>query len=324
MKLRPAQRALAHFALAALGVLFAAPFAWMLSTSLKTADRVQTDAASILPRASYVSDAEGRTVRVRPLMLKDGRREVQVDEGPRAGETMLVAPAAIQDRVHLHWANYADALATFPVSAYVRNTLVICALSIVGTALSCSLVAYGLAFIRWRGREPLFWTMLATMMLPPQVTLIPMFLTFRSLGWIDTILPLVVPTFLGNAFFIFLLRQFYRSIPTTLLEAARLDGCSDLRIWATIVLPLSRPALMVVVLFTFLGTWNDFLGPLTYLHDERRYTLSIALAQLQGQYGSDWGQMMALSLLMTLPVVVLFFFTQRSFIGGVKLGSVKE
>jgi len=169
----------------------------------------------------------------------------------------------------------------------------------------------------------LFWIMLSTMMLPGQVTMIPLFLTFRRLGWINTILPLVVPTFLGNAFFAFLLRQFYRTVPVELIEAARLDGCGELGIWARIMVPLSKPALAIVGLFTFIRAWNDFLGPLIYLMDERKYTLSIGLAMFQGQYGSDWGQMMAMSLLMTVPIIVLFFFTQKTFIQGVKLSGIK-
>ena len=192
-----------------------------------------------------------------------------------------------------------------------------------GTVLSCSLVAYGLASVNWRGREILFWVMLSTMMLPGQVTMIPLFMTYKKLGWINTILPLTVPTFLGNAFFIFLLRQFYRTVPVGLIEAARIDGSSDLRIWAQIMLPLSRPALAVVALFTFIGAWNDFLGPLMYLQRDSKYTLSIALAMFQGQYGAEWGKMMATSLMMTVPIVILFFFMQKTFIQGVKLSGIK-
>jgi len=203
------------------------------------------------------------------------------------------------------------------------NTLIICCICVIGTILSCSLVAYGLACVEWRGREILFWIMLSTMMLPGQVTMIPLFLTFKSLGWINTFLPLVVPSFLANAFFTFLLRQFYRTIPLELLEAARLDGCSELGIWARIMLPLSKPALAIVGLFTFITAWNDFLGPLIYLMDDKKYTLSIALAMFQNQYGSNWGQMMAMSCLMTLPIIALFFFTQKTFIQGVKLSGIK-
>ena len=225
--------------------------------------------------------------------------------------------------MHFHFANYSDAFQWFPFSLYLKNTLVICAISVIGTLLSCSLIAYGLACVEWRGREFLFWLMLSTMMLPPQVTMIPLFLTFKHLGWINTILPLVVPAFFGNAFFVFLLRQFYRTVPRDLIEAARLDGCGELGIWGRIMLPLSMPALAVVALFTFMWTWNDFLGPLIYLMEDRKYTLSIGLAMFQGQYSGEWGQMMAMAGLMTLPVIVLFFLAQKQFIQGVKMSGIK-
>ena len=176
---------------------------------------------------------------------------------------------------------------------------------------------------QWKGREVLFWVMLATMMLPAQVTMIPLFQTFKSLGWINTILPLVVPAFCGNAFFIFMLRQFYRTIPASLMEAARIDGAGDLRIWAQIVLPLSKAALAVVAVFSFIAAWNDFLGPLLYLMDDDKYTLAIGLARLQGQYSSDWGRMMAMSVVMTLRLVALPSWRQRTFVEGIKIGGVK-
>ena len=310
-------------ALVALSVLFTLPFVWMLSTSLKVPETIQSDYMDLIPRAPVIT-VHGQDIHVRPLMVKNGKQEVQLyDAHDQLGPTTQVAVGAVHQRVWLHFANYREGLQAFPFFRYLFNTLVICVLSVLGTVLSCSLVAYGLSCITWRGREPLFWVMLATMMLPAQVTMIPLFLTFKHLGWINTILPLVVPTFLGNAFFIFLLRQFYRSIPRDLLEAARIDGCSDLRIWARIMLPLSRPALAVVALFTFIGAWNDFLGPLIYLMDDDKYTLSIGLAMFQNQYSAEWGQMMAMSLLMTVPIIVLFFFTQKTFIQGVKLSGIK-
>jgi multiple sugar transport system permease protein len=325
MKLTPLTLWLATAVLVALSILFAAPFVWMLSTSLKVEEKIQSAETEVVPRAMFLP-RDGREVRVKPTMVKDGLLEVQVigdaDNKP-TGETLRVDPADLRERVFLNTYNYTDALNSFPFGRYLFNTLVICAISVTGTVLSCSLVAYGLACVPWRGREVLFWVMLATMMLPGQVTMIPLFLTFKQLGWINTILPLTVPAFLGNAFFVFLLRQFYRSIPPDLLDAARIDGASDLRIWGSIMLPLSRPALGVVALFTFLGSWNDFLGPLIYLVDDSKYTLSIGLTMFQGQYGGEWGQMMAMSLLMTLPIIVLFFFMQRSFIQGVKLAGIK-
>jgi len=313
----------AHGVLIVLSVLFTMPFAWLLSTSVKVDEKIQAAHTEFIPRAPFIEDA-GECLRVRPLMVKEGKQEVQIYRGSRlTEETRLVDPDAVRDRIYLDVANYTEAFQWFPFHRYLFNTLVICAIAVTGTILSCSLVAYGLACVPWRGREVLFWIMLSTMMLPGQVTMIPLFLTFKWLGWINTILPLTVPTFLGSAFFTFLLRQFYRSIPTDLLEAARLDGCGELGIWARIMMPLSRPALAVVGLFTFIGSWNDFLGPLIYLMDEDKYTLSIGLAMFQGQYGSDWGQMMAMATLMTLPIILLFFFTQKTFIQGVKLSGIK-
>jgi len=219
--------------------------------------------------------------------------------------------------------NYSDGLQAAPFGLYLLNTLGIATAVIVGTMVSCSLVAYSFAILRWPKRDLVFFLMLATMMLPGQVTMIPIFMVFRKLGWINTFLPLVVPAFFGNAFFIFLLRQFFLTIPRDLIDAARIDGCSEFRLWWQIVLPLSKPALATVGLFTFLGAWNDFLGPLIYLVDQGKYTLSLGLAMFRGQYGSQFGQLMAVSTLMILPVIILFFFTQKTFIQGIKTSGLK-
>lgn len=332
MKLRTWQIWLATAALVALSVVFAVPFMWMLSTSLKVDEKIQTEHLNLIPRATFL-ERNGELLRVRPLKARGDMQEVQIYRDNRPAEKIMVRRSELRDRFHVNTANYTDALKRaqfiavddrWPfIRGYLVNTLVICVLAVTGTLLSCSLVAYGLACVEWRGRELLLWVMLSTMMLPGQVTMIPLFMTFKKLGWINSILPLVVPSFLGNAFFIFLLRQFYRSIPRDLIEAARIDGCGELGIWARIMLPLSRPALAVVALFTFIGSWNDFLRPLIYLMEESRYTMAIGLASFQGQYGGDWGQMMAMSLLMTVPIIVLFFFTQKTFIQGVKLAGIK-
>ena len=313
---------IAQAALLALALAFCAPFIWMLSTSLKTPDHIQSDSTDPIPKAWFLA-YHGRRVRVRPLRRRRGRLEAQIRGGPDRGRTLLVRPDRIHNGVYLDWRNYEKGFEEFPFLRYLWNTLVICGLSVLGTVLSCSLVAYGLACVEWSGREALFWVMLCTMMIPGQVTMIPLFILFKNLGWINTILPLVVPTFLGNAFFIFLLRQFYRTIPSSLLEAARIDGGGDLRIWARIILPLSKPALLIVALFTFINSWNDFLNPLIYLLNDRKYTLSIGLTMFQGQYNSDWGPLMAMSLIMSLPIIILFFLTQKTFIQGVKLTGVK-
>jgi len=195
---------------------------------------------------------------------------------------------------------------------------------VVGTVLSCSLVAYSLAKIRWRGRDLVFYSLLATMILPSQVTIVPTFTIFKWLGWIGTIKPLTVPAFFGGAFYIFLLRQFFMTIPNELSDAAKIDGCSELAIYWRIVLPLSKPALATVGLFTFIGAWNDFLGPLLYLNDERSYTLAMGLQRFVSQHGAEWALLMAASTVMTLPIIIIFFLAQRIFIQGVTLTGIKE
>jgi len=221
------------------------------------------------------------------------------------------------------WSNYKEGLTFIPFLLFLRNTLTICFSVVVGTILSCSLVAYGFSRIEWKGRDFLFFVMLSTMMLPAQVTMIPVFMIFRKLHWINTFKPLIVPAFFGNAFFIFLLRQFFMTVPQDLIDAARIDGSSEFGIYWRIMMPLSKPALATVGLFSFLNSWNDFINPLIYLLDEDKYTLSIGLAMFQGQYGSEYGQLMAVTTVMTVPIIILFFFTQRTFIQGIKLTGLK-
>jgi multiple sugar transport system permease protein len=221
------------------------------------------------------------------------------------------------------WENFPKALQYIPFGLYTWNTLKICVLNVVGTVLSCSLVAYSLAKIRWRGRDLVFLSLIATMILPGQVTMIPTFAIFKALGWIGTSLPLIVPSFFGSAFNIFLLRQFFMTIPAELSDAARIDGCTEFGIYRMVLLPLAKPALATVALFTFIGSWNDFLGPLLYLNDERSYTLSLGLQRFVSQHGAEWSMLMAASTVMTLPIIVVFFLAQRTFIEGVTLTGIK-
>ena len=223
----------------------------------------------------------------------------------------------------IRWANYPEAVSYIPLLLYMRNTLFVAAGALTGALFSCPLVAYGLARIPWKGRNVLFVITLATMMLPFQVTMIPLFVIFRQLGWLNTWLPLIVPSFFGSAFFIFLLRQFFMGIPVDLVDAARIDGATELGIYARIVLPLAKPALAVVCLFQVLGSWNAFMGPLIYLNESRLYTISLGLQQYRSERSTEWGYLMAASTLTTLPVVVLFIFTQRTFIEGITLTGIK-
>lgn len=221
------------------------------------------------------------------------------------------------------WENYPRALAYIPFARYALNTLLIAALSAVGVTLASSLVAYSFSRLKWPGRDAVFFLLLSTLMLPAQVTMLPVFVVFKTLGWVGTFRPLIVPAFFGSAFFIFLLRQFFMTIPQELSDAARMDGASELDIWRRVMLPLSRPALTTVALFTFMGAWNDFLGPLMYLNDDTMYTLSLGLQQFVTQHGAQWNLLMAASVVMTLPIILLWFLGQRTFVQGVTLTGVK-
>lgn len=219
--------------------------------------------------------------------------------------------------------NFATAFEQIPVWRYLANTLFVSGMSILGTVISCPLVAYALAKVRWRGARPLLILVLATMMLPPQVTLIPLFLVWNGLEATNSYLPLIVPTFLGTPFFIFMIRQFLLAVPDELIEAARLDGASEFRTYATIVLPLARPAIVTAAIFQFVWAWTDFLNPLIYLNDESTYTLSIGLYAFFGENDVAWGPLMAACAMFTLPAVIIFLIGQKFFIGGASAGALK-
>lgn len=219
--------------------------------------------------------------------------------------------------------NYRGALDYIPFWRYVGTSVFLVILNIIGNILSCSLVAYAFARLRWPGRGLAFAVMLATMMIPPQVTMIPYFLIVKHLGWYNTLKPLWVVSFFGNAFNIFLLRQFMKGIPRDLEDAARIDGCHFLQVYAYVIMPLIKPTLACIAIFTFMGVWNDFMGPLIYLSDQRLYPLSLGLYAFNVQAGANYGMMMAGSLLMTLPVIAVFFFAQKYFIQGVTLTGIK-
>lgn len=221
------------------------------------------------------------------------------------------------------FANFSDAFEQIPVWRYLANTLIISGLSMTGTILACPLVAYGLAKVRWRGSRVLLIVVLATMMLPPQVTMIPVFLIWNHLDAVGTYIPLIVPSFLGIPFFIFLIRQFLLSVPDELIEAARIDGASEFRTYATIVLPLARPAIITAAMFQFIWAWVDFLNPLIYLNDASSYTLSIGIYSFFGQNTAAWGPLMAACVVFTIPALALFLAGQRFFIGGISTGAFK-
>lgn len=223
----------------------------------------------------------------------------------------------------VRWANYIDAMGVIDFMQVAGNTLYITVMNIVGATLSSSLVAYSFAKLKWKGRDLLFGVMLSTMMLPFAVTMVPQYLIFRNLGWVNSFKPLWVPAFFGSPFHIFLLRQFMRTLPSSLDDAARIDGCSYFEVYWRIILPLIKPAVTVVAMFTFTNNWNDFLGPLIYLSRPELYTFALALQKFQSDYVTNWALLMAASSVMTLPIIALFFVGQRQFIQGVVMSGLK-
>ncbi len=223
------------------------------------------------------------------------------------------------------WQNYVEALTSpaFPFLRLLRNTLFYSVFSTLGVVISCAIVAYAFARMEFWGRDLLFSITLSTMMLPGIVTLIPTYVLFRVFGWVGTYAPLIVPYFFGSAFNIFLLRQFLMTIPWELTDAARVDGANEFVILWKILLPLVRPALMVVAVFHFMWTWNDFMGPLIYLDDASEYPLVLGLYAFQTRFGVKWNLMMAASLSVTFPLIALFFAAQRQFIEGITLTGLK-
>jgi multiple sugar transport system permease protein len=270
-------RLLIHLALIFLSLPALMPLIWMVSTSLK-AD-------------SQIYPAEGQSASAKSLI------------------SLLPHP--------VRWQNYPAALEAIPLVTYLCNTLWLCLFNVIGAILSSSIVAYGFARLEFRGHHALFLLMISTMALPGQVTMIPIFVLFRWLGWYGTYLPLTVPSFFGNPFYIFLLTQFYKTLPEDLSEAARMDGAREWTIFWRIMIPLTKPALATCALFQFLATWNDFFGPLLYINDAKRYTLAYGLQQFLSNHGAEWARLMAASTLFILPIIVLFFFAQRTFIEGI-------
>jgi multiple sugar transport system permease protein len=288
-----------HVVLFALLAVFVVPFVWVLETSIKP------DAENIaIPPKWY------------PVAMTAKEYATAKAEGDLTPfqETYGFPPT---------FRHYVRAFKDYPILTWVRNTLLIVVFSVVGTLISCTMAGYAFARLRWPDRKLFFAIILGTMMLPFQVTIIPMFVLFRTLHWIDTPLPLIVPAFFGSAFFIFLLRQFFAGLPEELMEAARIDGASELYILTRIVVPLSKPALLTVAIFGSMWAWNDFLGPLIYLSSESQKTLALGLQSMVSQYGSEWGMFMASATVMIIPILILFFFAQRYFIEGIALTGLK-
>lgn len=221
------------------------------------------------------------------------------------------------------WQNYYEVLSNTPFLIWLRNTTYVTALNVLGVFLSCPLVAYSFARLEWRGRNVCFIILISTMMLPPQVTMVPVYLLFKMLGWVETFKPLYIRAFFGFPFYIFLLRQFFKTIPRELEEAAMIDGCTPYGIYWKIILPLVKPALATVIIFNFMASWNNFLGPLIYLHHPEMMTLALGLQYFEAAYEVDWSLLMGAAVMMTAPIIAVFFFFQKYFVRGIVLTGIK-
>lgn len=239
------------------------------------------------------------------------------------GNLYLYPPQWIPNPIR--WNNFREVWETVPFATFTKNTAVIVILVMIGTLLSCSFSAYGFARLRAPGRDFIFLMVLATMMLPSAVTLVPTYIAFNKLGWINSILPLVVPSFFGAPFYIFLLRQFYLSIPKEIEESGRIDGASSFRIWWDLMLPLTKPALATVAVFTFFATYNDFFGPLIYLNSESKQTIAVGLSYFTGSrnVGPQMHLLMAMTLMATIPSLIVFIFAQRYFVQSIVTTGLK-
>lgn len=256
----------------------------------------------------------------------DGKQVWQLVGGKLSGEPWVVGEKQVTsiERFNPVWSNYHDALTVLPFGTFLKNTLTITLLGIIGHTLSASLVAFGFSRMRFPGRDVLFIMVLSTMMLPAQVTMIPTFVLFVKLRWIDTLRPLIVPAYFGGgAFFIFLLRQFFLTLPSELEDAAKIDGCNALGIYRNVALPLSKPALATVAVFSFMAHWNDFMGPLIYTQSMEKKTLALGLYSFKGLHGTEYHLMMAAAIAVLLPVLIIFFSAQKYFVQGIVMSGIK-
>lgn len=329
-------RAVTVLVLAVGAVIILIPLLNMLSSSLKDTNQLREYPPRLIPTAPITVEVDGKLEPMYRVTIEGEEREMALIKNRPEKKGLFVDPAnpeevyelVIDEQVPLrhldiHWENYREALTTVPFDRYTLNTSIITFSTMVGILFSCSLVAYGFSRFRAPGLNTLFLVLLSTIMLPPQVTLIPMYVFFQKLGWVDTFLPLIVPAFFANAWDVFLLRQFFMTVPLEMDDAARIDGANSLRIFWHIMLPQARPALVAMSVFHFLWAWNDFYQPLIYLHSQAKWTIAIGLSLFNSLYSFNTHLIMAASTVMVLPSVLLFFFSQRIFTQGVVISGVK-
>lgn len=306
-------------------VLMIAPFAWMLSTSLKTEGNIFTPTPEWLPRQTYIYFVDqGKRTPVDAMVLENENGKSHVRLQGRPEEVIVPASSIVREtRVAPAWENYKEVVDTVPFFQGVRNTLLITLVGLFGGLFTTSLSAYAFAKLRFPGRDALFYAILGTMMIPGVVTMLPTFILFREAGWINTFRPLIIPALFGGAWGIFLMRQHMKTIPDELEDASRIDGCNPFQTYSRLMMPLCKPVLATLAIFGFMGGWNDFMGPLIYLNDPSKFTLQLLLASFSSFYSTKTNLLMAGSVMSLIPVLVLFFAAQRYFVQGITLTGVK-
>ena len=312
------------------------PFLYLLSTSVKDRDQMRQSPPPLIPMAATTVEINGQEEPLFQVTLDGQSREMALIKNRPGGKGLFVDPAnpdetyelVIADQtalqhLEIHWENYQDALKKMKFNKLLVNTLLVTFLGMMGMLFSCSLVAYGFSRFRAPWLNVMFILLLSTIMLPSQVRLLPTYVLFNKLGWVDTLLPLIVPQFFANAYDVFLLRQFFMTIPLELDDAAKIDGASPLQTLLYVILPQARPALVSVAIFHFLYAWNDFYEPLIYLHSPEHWTLAVGLQTFNALYAVNTNYIMAASAVMILPPIILYFLAQKIFTQGVVFTGVK-
>ncbi len=322
--------------LAAGAVVIMVPLAFMISTSLKDPAQLRSDANTLIPRKPKTVEINSERFNLYQVTVNGVSSEMAMIKKAPEGMAFFANPSNPDELIGLklndqtplyvldiHWENYPEALTAMPFFRYLANTLIVTFVGMFGMLFSSSLVAYGFSRFRARWMNVLFLVLLSTIMLPSQVRLIPIYIFYQKLGWVNTLLPLIVPQFFANAYDVFLLRQFFMTIPLELDDAAKIDGANPLQILLYIILPQARPALVSVGIFHFLYAWNDFYEPLIFLHTRENWTLAVGLQTFDAIYTINTHLIMAVSVLMIFPPILLFFFSQKIFTQGVVFSGVK-
>ncbi len=329
-------RGLSTVILAAGAVIILIPLVFMASTSLKDRNQLRRSPPPLIPIEYTMVEVNGKEEPLYEVTVEGESRQMALIKNMPEGKGLFVDPAnpnqtfelVIADQepmqhLEVHWENYPEALTSVPFDRYLINTLIVTFVGMAGMLISSTMVAYGFSRFRAPWLNVLFMVLLSTIMLPSQVRLIPMYVFFQRIGWVDTLLPLIVPQFFANAYDVFFLRQFFMTIPLEMDDAARIDGASPIQTFLYVILPQARPAVVAVAILHFIWAWNDFYEPLIYLHSPQKWTVAVGLQTFNALYSVNTHLIAAASVVMVIPCILLFFFSQRIFTQGVVITGIK-